>query len=184
MVQVAAGMVVATFVDLGQLHPLIALGIVALDSLRGLVDFLAGTGDDDVAVKDLSNRMAMARKLHPFPLSELKIVFRRISLGNDLSALEHAIGKGLEVSSSDHEYTWVSADSDLYHLEVVREIATELDELVLDITGRRVVGRNGLRVFLEDAESLRKFDPCSGLLLRSDTSVHLAHYSLTAVVSG
>ena len=144
MVKVRARMVVATFIDLWKLQPLVILGIVAFNSLCGLVDLLAGARHDDIFVEDLADGMAVTRKLHPLFLDELQIVLRRIGLGPDLAALEHAIRQGFEVAATDHEYTWLGSDADLNHLEVVREIAAELDKLVLDLSRRRVVGRDGL----------------------------------------
>ena len=144
MAKVSARMVVAAFVDLGQLKPLVILGIVAFNSLCGLVDLLAGARNDDIFVENLADGMAVTRKLHPLLLGELQIVLRRIGLGNDLAALEHAIRQGFEVTATDHEYTWFGSDADLNHLKVVREIAAELDKLMLNLTSSRVVGRDGL----------------------------------------
>ena len=74
MVHIRARMVVAAFIDLWQLQPLVILGIVAFDSLCGLVDLLAGARHDDIFVKNLADGMAVARKLHPLLLGELQIV--------------------------------------------------------------------------------------------------------------
>ena len=126
--------------------------------------------------------MAVTRKLHPLLLEELQIVLRRVALGNDLTALEHAVRQRLEVAATDHEYTWVRCDSNLHHLEVVREVSAELDELMLNVARRRVVGCDGLRVLLEDAKSLREFDPLRQCLVRRDASVHFTHDGLPALI--
>ena len=90
--QVAARVVVATFLHLRQLHPLVDLRIVALDTLRSSFDLLARARHDDVSVHNLADGVAMASKRHSLFLLELQVVLCRVGLRDDLAALEHAIG--------------------------------------------------------------------------------------------
>jgi len=124
----------------------------------------------------------MASKLQSLFLLELQVVLCRVALRDDLAALEHAIGQSLEVATSDHEYTWAAGDADLNHLEVVREIAAELDELVPDLLGHRIVLSDRLGVLLKDTERLGKRDLSHRSLLNRDASVDLLHDSLAALV--
>ena len=180
--QVAARVVVATFLHLRQLHPLVDLRIVALNTLRSSIDLLARARHNDVSVHDLADRVAMAGILHPFFIKELQVVLCRVALRDDLAALEHAIGQSLEVATSDHEYTWDAGDADLDHLKVVREVAAELDELVLDLLGHRIVRSDCLRVFLENTERLGKRDFSHRLLLVKNASIDLSHDRHAALV--
>ena len=74
----------------------------------------------------------MACILHTLLLDELEVVLDRVGLLDDLAALEHAVRQGLEVATADHEYTWLM-HANLNHLEVMREVSAELDELVLEL---------------------------------------------------
>jgi hypothetical protein len=64
----------------------------------------------------------------------------------------------------------------------VREVAAELDELVPDLLGHRIVLSDRLRVLLKDTERLGKCDLSHCLLLACDASVDLLHDSLPALV--
>ena len=50
---------------------------------------------------------------------------------NQLSALEHTIRQSLVVSSTDHVDLWVDVSA-LDHLEIVWEVASEIDLLVAE----------------------------------------------------
>lgn len=99
--------------------------------------------------------MAVARILHTLLLNELQVVLGRIGFLDDFAALEHAIGQGLEVAAANHVYTWL-LHANLNHLEVVREVSAELDELMLKLFCQRIKTRNCFTVFLEDVNQLRE----------------------------
>jgi len=100
---------------------------------------------------DLADAVTVPSVSHLLHFNELQVEFSRAGLWDYLTALEHAIREGLEVSTANHEYTW-SGLAYLDHLEVVREVSAELDELVLHLTGQRVVRSHGLAVLLEDMD--------------------------------
>jgi len=69
--------------------------------------------------------------LHALLVFEVEGELVRFKRLEELSALEHAVGKILEVSSSNHENSRLDA-SNLDHLEVVGEGTVEVYGLVLN----------------------------------------------------
>lgn len=74
MVEVAARVVVPSFVDAWQLEPLINLNVVNLYSARSLVHFFPGARYDDVAIHNGAARVAMSCEIHPLFIEELQVV--------------------------------------------------------------------------------------------------------------
>lgn len=160
VIEMAAGVIMTALVNLCNFHPLVELRVVNLDLLSGSVDLLARARHDDVAVLDGTARVTVARVPHTLLLDELQVVFLRVVLLSNLTALEHTLRQRLEVATADHEYTW-HLDADLNHLEIVREVSSMLDELVAHLLGHRIVRRHGLGVLLEHVYQMRKLD-CDG----------------------
>ena len=149
--EVARRVVVAALVQTGHLQPVVRLGIVDLHLLGSLVHLFPRPRDHHIAVLDLAAAVAVSSEPHALLLHKLQIELGRVGLGDHFSALEHAVRQSLEVSAANHEYTWCDL-ANLDHLEVVREIASELDELVLELTGGRAVRSDRLAVLLENVD--------------------------------
>lgn len=102
----AARVIVATLINLCNLHPLIEFRVVNFDFLRCTIDLFARAGHNDVAVLDGTARVAVTRVPHTLLLNELQVVFLRVELLGDLTALEHSLWQRLEVTAANHKYTW------------------------------------------------------------------------------
>lgn len=160
VIEIAAGMVVSSFVDLAQLHPVIDFGVKKLNSIGSSTDLFSGSRNKDVSVSNLAARVTVSGILHPFHLFELEIVVDCRLVWDQLFAHEHAVWKGLVVTTSKHENTWV-LDTNLDHLEIMREVASVFDIFVNKILSFGVEYGDGLRIFLEDEQLFWEFREAS-----------------------
>ena len=71
----------------------------------------------------------MSSKLHLFLIFKFILEILIAFEIDQLSALEHTVRKCLVISTSDHVHLWVDI-STLDHLEVMREIASEINLFV------------------------------------------------------
>ena len=74
VVEIAAGVVVSSFVDLAQLHPVVDFGIEELNSIGSTAHLLSGPRDKDVPVANLAAGVAMSCVFHPLHLLEFEVV--------------------------------------------------------------------------------------------------------------
>jgi hypothetical protein len=117
-IEVAAGVVVATIVEHGDLLPLVGLNVVQLALLGRAVHILAGACHQNVSVTDRACWMTVAWILHP--CLEHAVVSRSISVENELIGFIHWGRRQVEVTTADHEEQGLLAD--LHELEIVREV--------------------------------------------------------------
>ena len=93
--------------------------------------------------------MTVSGEPHSLSLDEFEIVVERLSLFHQLSTEEHAVWESFVITATKHKDSWV-LDTNLDHLEIVREITFEVDIFVHNLEGHRVKYSNGFRVFLEN----------------------------------
>ena len=146
-------MVVSTFVNSGQLYPLINLSIVQFNFLSSRVYFFPGSWHHDVPVHDRAAWVTMSGIFHSLSVFKHQLILLRAHLGHKLPALEHAIRQSSEVTATNHEYTWY-IPADLDHLEVMWEISFKVDKFVWQLLRIRIEISDCFWVFLED-ENLR-----------------------------
>ena len=151
MIEMATGVVVSAFVNARQLQPFINLDVVNLNSLGSLVDFFARSRHDDVPVHNGAARVPVTSKVHPLSIQELQVVSAWIVFVHQLTALEHAVRQSFVVATANHEYTWL-VNAHLDHLEIVRKVPFEVNELVNAIFVFHIVNWDGPRVLLEHVQ--------------------------------
>jgi len=143
----------AAFFHRGNINPLVNLRVVKLSLWGSKSYLLSRASDEDVSVKDSTARVAVTCILHALLVFEVEGELVRFKRLEELSALEHAVGKILEVSSSNHENSRLDA-SNLDHLEVVGEGTVEVYGLVLNGPWCYVNDRDVFRVLVEDKQFL------------------------------
>lgn len=91
VVEVCAGMVVSSFIDLGKLHPLVNFAIINFNSRLSLVNFFSRTWNHNVSISDCTARVAMSCEFHLFLFFELELVAWIARQWFEFTALEHAV---------------------------------------------------------------------------------------------
>ena len=129
VVEICAGVVVSSFIYLSEFHPFINLSIKDFYSGLGLIYFFSWPWYQNISISNWAARMTMSGKFHFLFIFKLKLEIGIISKIYELTTLEHAVWEGLVITSSNHKTFWFF-DSTLYHLEIMWEVASEINLLV------------------------------------------------------
>ena len=100
--------------------------------------------------------MTVSGIFHSFHFSEFEVVVGSWLVWDQLFTHEHAIGKGLVVTTSEHENSW-AFDTDLDHLEIVWKVSSVLNVLVGKILSLSVEYSNWFWILLENEQLLWEF---------------------------
>lgn len=155
VLKVGTWVIMTTFINWLKFKPVVLVRIVQFDLLRCWTHFFSGTRYHDVCICNVAARVSVSGVLHTGLVLEVHLVLWLVEGTDELSTLEHAVGQCLVITTSDHVHFWVLL-TQLNHLEIVREVASEVYGSMTELLWDHVQDGNGLWVLLEDEKLLWK----------------------------
>ena len=166
VLKVSTWMVMTPLINGLKLKPVILVRIIQFNLLRSWTHFFSRAWHHDVCVGNIAAGVSMSSILHTGLVLKVHLEGWLVEWTDKLSALEHAVGQSLVITSSDHVNFWVLM-TQLNHLEIVWEVASEVNGSVSEFSWRHVQDSNGLWVLLEDVKLLWELASFSDLHYRS-----------------